>query len=106
MNLKIGTKLLRTPGVPASPRLGSIKDSVSPQQGRYYAQDAIARQSFPLKVLGVNQEPTTDPIKKLLDAILKGNRRGTPSLGKVPPISASELNNPQRVRKPSITKAR
>lgn len=105
----MGLKLGRLPGIVPSPKLGKITDGVSPEQGNYYASNTIAQILLPLKKLFMPKPPAMkleigSDVAKIQAAMLAGNQRRTPPTTRNLPISASEMNNPQRVTRAKLGK--
>ena len=101
-------KLPRLMGVPASPKLGSISQGVTPEQGRYYDQGFLERILIPLKGIFYKeneQHLSGSSVDSTLLAILKGNGRTAPGTTRNYPTNASESNNPQKVRRASLRRA-
>lgn len=102
-----GQKLFKVGGVPASPKLSHISESVTPEQGRYYSQAAVNRSLVPLRYKLSTVIPagfTGAGVDATLKAILKGNTKVPGPRGKVYPTNSSQANSPQGVRKGSVTR--
>ena len=63
----------------------------------------LKRLIMPVKPGVIVDEKSPDSV---ITAVLRANKAKTPPLGRVQPINPSEINNPQRVVKPVIRKAR
>ncbi len=98
------TPTAREDGLPSGTGLGSLDASVSPEQGNFYDQSLIARDMIPMEPLLSETAPRLDGSGPgdILSVMLEANKARMPGAGTTYPLSASELNSPQSLKKPVV----